>query len=969
MQAKKILLLGSGPVTIAQAGEFDYSGSQALRAFQAAGYRVILVNPNIASLQTDKENYKKVYLCPIAADYVCRIIAAERPSFLACGFGGQTALNCAFELARRGVLWQYGIKVLGTALSDLEVSEDRAKFAAAIKGMGFKTAPYIMADNMSIALKASVKIGFPLVIRCGYALGGLSSALCLNKADFNAAASCALKSAPQIIIEQSLYGFKEIEFEILRDSYGFAQIVCGMENIDPVGIHTGDSIVVSPCQTLSAQQLKSLEDAAIKIVSGLNIVGECNIQFALSGDTFYVVEVNARLSRSSALASKATGVPIAYIAAQLILGAKLNLDIKKPDYVIVKMPRWDFDKFPNINRRLGTQMKSTGEVMAIASDFKQALQKAVRMVLEDDLGLSVPVKTTCSVDDKRIFWIYSALKNGVNSAELARKTKIDIWFINRLLEIALLENFAAAKTLTKYLLLSLKLNGFSDAQIAQISKKSVASVRAQRLRFGLKPSARKINKNYIYLTYGAVGEKIKPSKPVIILGGGAYRIGSSLEFDWCVSAAASYYKRTASVVSGADAARGAVIVNCNPETVSTDYYISDRLYFEELSIEPLLDIAAIENPLGFLVSMGGQRPNNLAADLEKGGQKILGSGAKIIESIENRNKFSAALKKLKINQPDWAEVKTLAQAKLFIKSVKYPVIARPSYVLSGTDISVLKNDKQLKKYMAVGRQVTLSKFIQNAAEYESDCVSQNGCLKLCLVSKHIEFAGVHGGDATLIFPCEGPLEEIKKISVLVAKHFKISGSFNLQFLFKDGKVYVVECNCRASRTFPFISKVSDINLAEAACKAMEDKPLKVTVPQIKRTGVKAAVFSFNRLGFAPQSGVKMLSTGEVAAISADYNIALLTAFAAAGISHPTKGVLVSPKDKKLLPLLAQLNMPVIISKDIPVGKVDLVYGGSKVVRLAAASSGVAFIDDENKLRAFINALTSPAVHEGELSLL
>jgi carbamoyl-phosphate synthase large subunit len=972
---QKVLLLGSGALSIGQAGEFDYSGSQAVKALQEEGLEVIVINPNIASVQTNKGENKKVYLYPITPFWVEKIIKIEKPAAIISSFGGQTSLNCVIELHKSGVLDKYGVKVLGTPPASLEISEDRELFANKMEEIGISIAPSFAVNSVDEALKKAQQIGYPVIIRSAFALGGLGSGLANNPDELQNLSSSALTNTPQILIEKSLYGWKEIEYETMRDKTGNTITICNMENFDPMGIHTGDSIVIAPCQTINNVENNMMRDAAIKIAHSIGIVGECNVQFALNPQeyAFYVIEINARLSRSSALASKATGYPIAYIAAKIVVGFDL-LELKNPvtattsafyepslDYVTLKIPRWDLNKFTGVSKLLGTQMKSVGEVMAIGRNFCGVLQKAVRMVNENEDGITAKIfrnatddalqKELISPTNLRLFAIYESFRRSKTIEDIAQKTKIDSWFLSHIRSIAesekeLLEFFScpqkmpsvsksdvkkAVERISKEYLRRLKYMGFSDFQITKIFleafcgtdfKMSVKEIRAlslavrnARKKLKVLPVVKRIDttsseyptkSNYLYLTYEGICDDIavkKKNNSIITLGSGSYRIGSSIEFDWCSVMASAYFKSKKN---------DSVIINCNPETVSTDFSASDRLYFEELSFERVLDIIDIENPLGVIACMGGQNPNNLIAPLSEAKVNILGHSQKSVEDAEDRGKFSAMLDKLGIDQPAWTAATSRQEIDNFIQKNGFPALIRPSFVLSGTLMNVA-NDKQsldyflsLTKDISADFPVVISKFIQDAKEIECDGVAKNGEVILSLISEHIENAGVHSGDATMAFPAQKiygqTVNVIKTIVRKIVKGLNLNGPFNIQFIAKDNDVKVIECNARASRSFPFISKVSGINLADISCKVMNNEKIgKILLDEseIPFVGVKASMFSFQRLdGADPVSGVEMASTGEVGCLGKTFNAALLLSMESTQIKKPKKGILLSTGREK-----------------------------------------------------------------------
>ncbi|MDR3281542.1 MAG: carbamoyl-phosphate synthase (glutamine-hydrolyzing) large subunit, partial [Endomicrobium sp.] len=994
---QQVILLGSGALSIGQAGEFDYSGSQAVKALEEEGIEVIIINPNIASVQTNKGPNKKVYLYPITPFWVEKIIKIEKPCAIISSFGGQTSLNCVISLEKNGVLKKYNVKVLGTQVSALEVSEDRELFAQKMKSINAPIAKSHAVSTVEAALKTAEKIGYPVITRSAFALGGLGSGFAKNALELKKFTQAALMTSPQVLIEKSLHGWKEIEYEVMRDKAGNAITVCNMENFDPMGIHTGDSIVIAPCQTINNVENNMLRDMALKIAQNIGIVGECNVQYALNPKEyeFYVIEVNARLSRSSALASKATGYPIAYISAKIVIGFDL-LELKNPvtgttsafyepslDYVTLKVPRWDLNKFSGVSKNLGTQMKSVGEVMAIGRNFCEVIQKALRMVNEDEEGITVNIfknafeedleKELLSPTNLRVFAIYEAFKRGKPLEYVYEKTKIDYWFLSHILylaesEIELLDYFRS--TIKKYSvtleevydvykqisidhLRRLKSIGFSDFQLTKIYvsiclnikvnlsikeiRKLSFGVRILRKELGISPVVKQIDttsseyptkSNYLYLTYDGIYSDVfqKKKKSIITLGSGSYRIGSSLEFDWCSVMTSSYFKNKKI---------DSVIINCNPETVSTDYSASDRLYFEELSFERVLDIIDIENSKGVVACMGGQHPNNLIQPLSEANVNILGHSQKSVDGAEDREKFSAMLDKLRIDQPEWTSAVSLTDIKEFIKKVGFPVLIRPSFVLSGTLMNIANDQESLDYYLSLTKNISadfpvvISKFILDAKEIECDGVAKDGEVILSLVSEHIENAGVHSGDATMVFPSQKiyvhTVNVIKEIVRKVVKGLNLNGPFNIQFIAKDNDIKVIECNARASRSFPFISKVSGINLAELSCKVMNKEKVKkilVDESEISYVGVKASMFSFQRLdGADPIVGVEMASTGEVGCLGIKFNHAMLLSMEATQIIKPKKGILLSTgreiekiKFMKVVENIYKLGIPIYATK-------------------------------------------------------
>ncbi|MBI2581437.1 carbamoyl-phosphate synthase (glutamine-hydrolyzing) large subunit, partial [Candidatus Woesearchaeota archaeon] len=931
---KKVLVLSSGSIKIAEAGEFDFAGNQCLKSLRNEGIETVLVNPNIATIMTDKKIADKIYFLPITPYFVEKIIAKEQPDGIFLSFGGQTALNCGVALHDSGVLEKHNVKVLGTQIGAIKATEDRELFVKAVEAAGLKTPKSFAATNVNDALVAADKIRYPVMIRSAYALGGLGSAICHNNDELEDAAKQALANAPQILVEEYLEHWKEIEYEVVRDSYDNCITVCNMENFDPMGIHTGESIVVAPSQTLTNHEYHKLREISIKLIRHLGIVGECNIQFALdqNSDEYRIIEVNARLSRSSALASKATGYPLAFVAAKLALGYSLT-EIKNSitqttiacfepalDYIVVKMPRWDLKKFRNVSRRIGSSMKSVGEVMAIGRTFEEAIQKAVRML---DIGAEGLVCNDFSHDieeeltnptDERLFAVVAAMKNGYSVDEIHKRTGIDEWFLYKIRNVIEVEKeLAAAKDITLQLLKKAKQHGFSDRQIAIIGGREESEIRQLRKKNGVIPVVKQIDTlaaeypaktNYLYLTYNGNENDIDfgshGKKKIIVLGSGVYRIGSSVEFDWCCVNAVFTLRQLG---------YEAIMINYNPETVSTDYDVCDKLYFDEISSETVAAIYEKESPDGVIVSMGGQIPNNIAIKLAENGVNILGTTPEGIDSAEDRWKFSKLLDELGIDQPQWKELTSISEAKKFAAAAEYPVLVRPSYVLSGAAMSIAFTDEDLEQYLAKAAKVNkeypvvISKFITNSKEVEIDAVAANGKMVLDAITEHVENAGVHSGDATMVFPPKKLyVETTRKISEIAAKiadALKITGPFNIQFLAKENEVKVIECNLRASRSFPFVSKVSKKNFAEAATKAilgLERGNGKITdaAEGISCVGVKSPQFSFTRLkGADPLTTVEMASTGEVACLGATTYDAFMKAIMAAGFRLPEKNILIS----------------------------------------------------------------------------
>ena len=947
-QFKKVLVLGSGALKIGQAGEFDYSGSQALKALREEGIRSVLVNPNIATIQTSEGIADQVYFLPVTPHFVTEIIKKERPDGILLAFGGQTALNCGTELYQQGILKEYGVEVLGTSVEAIMYTEDRDLFVKKLDEIEMKTPVSEAVENMTDALAAAHRIGFPVMIRSAYALGGLGSGICQNEAQFVELAESAFTFAPQILVEESLKGWKEIEFEVIRDANDHCFTVASMENFDPLGIHTGESIVVAPTCSLTEEQVTYLQEISVKAIRHLGIVGECNIQYAFNAETndYRVIEVNARLSRSSALASKATGYPLAFVAAKIGLGYTLDQigEMGTPnsayvapslDYLICKIPRWDLTKFAGVSRHIGSSMKSVGEIMSIGRSFEEVIQKGLRMIGQGMHGFVGNDKThfdnlddeLANPTDLRIFAIAQALEEGYTIDRIVELTKIDPWFIGKLKNIVDMKNklaeYNAIEELPTELLREAKALGFSDFQIARfVSKpgnasmeKEVLAVRTYRKKLGVVPAVKRINTvasehpeltNYLYMTYAVEGYDVNyyaHEKSVVVLGSGAYRIGSSVEFDWC-SVNAIQTARKLGYKS--------IMINYNPETVSTDYDMCDRLYFDELSFERVLDVIDLEQPRGVIVSVGGQIPNNLAMKLHRQSVPILGTSPVSIDRAENRNKFSAMLDQLGIDQPAWQELTSLEDMKEFIKKVGYPVLVRPSYVLSGAAMNVCHNEEELERFLNMAAEVSkeypvvVSQFMQETKEIEFDAVAQNGEVVEYAISEHVEFAGVHSGDATLVFPAQqiyfATARAIKKISRQIAKELNISGPFNIQYLAKGNQVKVIECNLRASRSFPFVSKILKRNFIETATKIMLDAPYSQpdkSAFDIDRIGVKASQFSFARLQNAdPVLSVDMSSTGEVGCLGDDFNEALLNALIATGYKIPQKSVMLSSGDPK-----------------------------------------------------------------------
>ncbi len=926
---KKVVILGSGGLRIGQAGEFDYSGSQAIKALKEEGIFTLLINPNIATVQTDDDMADRVYFQPLNVVTVTKILKRERPDALMLSFGGQTALNLGLELHGRGTLKKLGITVLGTPVSAVKTTEDRDLFKVSLAKIGVKTARSQAAYNLKEALAAAKKIGYPIMLRSGFSLGGLGSGRINNDVELRQRVGEVLKAVPQVLIEEYLAGWKEVEYEVVRDCSGNTVTVCNMENFDPMGIHTGESIVVAPSQTLTNQEYHHLRQVAITTINHLGIIGECNIQYALNpadGD-YRVIEVNARLSRSSALASKATGYPLAFVAAKLMLGKKLH-ELKNSvtgttsafyepalDYIAVKMPRWDLTKLKASDHRIGSEMKSVGEVMALGRSFPEALQKAIRMLNIGADGLTLhphkfsnPMADITPATDRRLFAVYEAMKLGKTPAAIHQLSKIDLWFLNHINDIRLTEEKLKCKKLDTNLLTRAKQQGFSDKTIGFVAGKNEAAIRKMRLQLGVLPVIKQIDTlagefdaetNYLYVTYHGQTNDIKPlgKKATAIIGSGPYCIGSSVEFDWCAVNTAKRLKK-----------RGykTIIINSNPETVSTDYDRSDRLYFEELTLERVQDIADFEAPRGIVVSVGGQIANNLALPLAKARYPILGTPAQGIDNAENRQKFSSMLSQLGIDQPEWDEVTSLKKAKQFARKVGYPLLIRPSYVLSGGAMNVVRSEKELEQYLqeaallSPDHPVVISQFILNAKELEIDGVAHGGKLVIYAMSEHIENAGVHSGDATVVYPAQRlyleTVRQAKHIAKQVVKNLHISGPFNIQFIAKDNELKVIECNVRASRSFPFVSKVSGHNFIAIATDAMLD--IKNTTVYktlaLDHVGVKSPQFSYNRLkGADPVAGVEMASTGEVACFGANLEEAYYSSWLATEQEVKGKNIFIS----------------------------------------------------------------------------
>ena len=943
---KKVLLLGSGALKIGEAGEFDYSGSQALKALKEEGIETVLINPNIATVQTSEGVADKIYFLPVTPYFVEKVIDKERPDGVLLSFGGQTALNCGVALYKEGVFEKYGTRVLGTPVQAIMDTEDRELFVKKLDEIDVKTIKSEACENIEQARRAAKDLGYPVIIRAAYALGGLGSGFCDNEEELNVLAEKAFSFSPQVLVEKSLKGWKEVEYEVVRDRFDNCITVCNMENFDPLGIHTGESIVIAPSQTLTNSEYHKLRELAIRIIRHIGIVGECNVQYAFDPESedYRVIEVNARLSRSSALASKATGYPLAFVAAKLGLGYGL-FDLKNSvtkttsaffepalDYVVCKIPRWDLGKFHGVDRELGSSMKSVGEVMAIGRTFEEAIQKGLRMIGQGmhgfvenkELVISDIDKALREPTDKRIFVISKAMRAGYTVDQIHELTKIDKWFLYKLENIMETSkelhewgnNHIQLSELPKELLYQAKHQGFSDFQVARAigwqgdMEDGILAVRQYRKSVGIVPVVKQIDTlaaeypaqtNYLYLTYSGTANDVHylgDHKSIVVLGSGAYRIGSSVEFDWCGVQALNTIRKEG---------YRSVMINYNPETVSTDYDMCDRLYFDELTFERVMDILDLENPHGVIVSTGGQIPNNLAMRLDGQKVNILGTSAKSIDNAEDRDKFSAMLDRIGVDQPEWSALTSMDDINAFIQKVGFPVLVRPSYVLSGAAMNVCSNQEELERFLQLAANVSkkhpvvVSQFIEHAKEVEMDAVAQNGEIVAYAISEHIEFAGVHSGDATIQFPPQKlyveTVRRIKRISRQIAKELNISGPFNIQFLARDNDIKVIECNLRASRSFPFVSKVLKINFIELATKVMlglpVEKPEK-NLFDLDYVGIKASQFSFNRLQKAdPVLGVDMASTGEVGCIGEDTSCAILKSMLSVGYRIPEKNILLS----------------------------------------------------------------------------
>ena len=946
---KKVLLLGSGALKIGEAGEFDYSGSQALKALKEEGIETILINPNIATVQTSEGVADRIYFLPVTPYFVERVIEKERPEGIMLAFGGQTALNCGVKLFENGVLEKYNLKVLGTPVQAIMDTEDRELFVEKLNEINVKTIKSEACENVEQARKAAAELGYPVILRAAYALGGLGSGFCDNEEELDKLAEKAFSFSPQVLVEKSLKGWKEVEYEVVRDRFDNCITVCNMENFDPLGIHTGESIVIAPSQTLTNSEYHKLRELSIRIVRHVGIVGECNVQYAFdpNSEDYRVIEVNARLSRSSALASKATGYPLAFVAAKLGLGYGL-FDLKNSvtkttsaffepalDYVVCKIPRWDLGKFHGVDRELGSSMKSVGEVMAIGRTFEEVIQKGLRMIGQGmhgfvdnkELKIDNVDEALKEPTDKRIFVIEKAFNAGYTIDQIHELTKIDRWFLQKLYKIHETDRELHACTsinvLDNELLRKAKVQGFTDFQIARAVgmekemdiEKAILAVRARRKQAGILPVVKQIDTlaaeypaqtNYLYLTYSGIAHDIRfenDKRSVVVLGSGAYRIGSSVEFDWCGVQALNTIRKEG---------YRSIMINYNPETVSTDYDMCDRLYFDELTFERVMDILDLECPYGVIVSTGGQIPNNLAMRLDAENINLLGTQAKYIDNAEDREKFSEMLNRIGVDQPEWSALTSMDDIQHFIERVGFPVLVRPSYVLSGAAMNVCSNQEELERFLKLAANVSkkhpvvVSRFMQHAKEVEMDAVAKDGEIIAYAISEHIEFAGVHSGDATIQFPPQKLYVEtarrIKKISKQIAKELHISGPFNIQYLARENDIKVIECNLRASRSFPFVSKVLKINLIELATRIMlglpVEKPAK-SLFDLDYVGVKASQFSFNRLQKAdPVLGVDMASTGEVGCLGEDSRSALLKAMLSVGQRVPEKNILLSTGDGK-----------------------------------------------------------------------
>jgi carbamoyl-phosphate synthase large subunit len=1005
---RKVIVLGSGALKIGEAGEFDYSGSQALKALKEEGIETVLINPNIATVQTSENIADKIYFLPVNPYFVEKVIAKEHPDGVLLAFGGQTALNCGTELFRSGVFEKYNVRVLGTPVTAIMDTEDRELFVNKLNEISVKTPRSLAVKGVPESIEAAGKLGFPVIIRAAYTLGGQGSGFASDNEELRALAAKAFSYTDQILVEESLKGWKEVEYEVVRDKYDNCITVCNMENFDPLGIHTGESIVVAPSQTLTNNEYHKLRELSIRIIRHIGIVGECNVQYALDPDSedYRVIEVNARLSRSSALASKATGYPLAFIAAKLGLGYGLH-ELKNSvtrtttacfepslDYIVCKIPRWDLNKFEGVSHLIGSSMKSVGEVMAIGRTFEEAIQKGLRMIGQGmhgftgnrELSFENIEKELSEPTDMRIFSIAEAMEKNISIDRIHELTRIDKWFLYKLRNIIDIKNRLSEYDVIEYIphdfLLHAKINGFSDFQIARHVLKSNASsinremlrVRAYRKAVGIIPYVKQIDTlaaeypavtNYLYLTYSGIEHDISfanDNNSVIVLGSGAYRIGSSVEFDWCSVNAINTIRKEGF---------RAVMINYNPETVSTDYDICDRLYFDELSFERVMDIVDLEQPKGVIVSVGGQIPNNLAMRLHKENVKVLGTSPISIDRAENRHKFSFMLDTMKVDQPLWKELSDINDIYSFVDRIGFPVLVRPSYVLSGAAMNVVSNKSELSHFLElaalVSKQypVVVSEFIENAKEIEIDAVALDGEMLAYAISEHVEFAGVHSGDATMVFPAQKIYFEtarrIKRISRQIAKELKISGPFNIQFLAKDNDIKVIECNLRASRSMPFVSKVLKINLIELATRVMlgiqTSRPGK-TVFEVDYVGVKAPQFSFSRLAKAdPVLGVDMSSTGEVGCIGEGFYEAILKAMFSVGYRIPKKSILLSTGP-------ARSKVELLNSAKALREKGHRLYatrGTQQFLQNAGVEAHVAYWPDENKSPNTIELIKSREV--------
>ena len=948
-EIKKVLILGSGALKIGEAGEFDYSGSQALKAIRKEGIQTVLINPNIATVQTSEGVADTVYFLPVTPFFVEKVIAKERPDGILLAFGGQTALNCGVALYQSGVLEKYNVRVLGTPVQAIMDTEDRELFVKKLDEIQVKTIKSEAVENIADARRAAAELGYPVIIRAAYALGGLGSGFCDNEEELNVLAEKAFSFSPQVLVEKSLKGWKEVEYEVVRDRYDNCITVCNMENFDPLGIHTGESIVIAPSQTLSNTDYHKLRELAIRIIRHIGIVGECNVQYAYDPESedYRVIEVNARLSRSSALASKATGYPLAFVAAKLGLGYGL-FDLKNSvtkttsaffepalDYVVCKIPRWDLGKFHGVDRELGSSMKSVGEVMAIGRTFEEAIQKGLRMIGQGMHGfvenkeLVIPDidKALREPTDRRIFVISKAFRAGYTIDQIHELTKIDRWFLQKLYNIINtaneLEACSKIQEISDELMRRAKVQGFSDFQIARAifkekmedAERALLQIRQDRKYRGITPVVKQIDTlaaeypaqtNYLYLTYSGTENDVTylgDHRSIVVLGSGAYRIGSSVEFDWCGVQALNTIRKEG---------WRSVMINYNPETVSTDYDMCDRLYFDELTFERVMDILELENPHGVIVSTGGQIPNNLAMRLDEQHVNILGTSAKSIDNAEDREKFSAMLDRIGVDQPRWKELSSMEDINEFVQEVGFPVLVRPSYVLSGAAMNVCSNQEELERFLKLAANVSkkhpvvVSQFIEHSKEVEMDAVADKGEIIMYAISEHIEFAGVHSGDATIQFPAQKlyveTVRRIKRISRQIAKELNISGPFNIQYLAKGNEIKVIECNLRASRSFPFVSKVLKINFIELATRIMLGLPVEKPHKNefdLDYVGIKASQFSFNRLQKAdPVLGVDMTSTGEVGCIGDDVSEAILKSMLSVGLRIPEKNILLSTGSAK-----------------------------------------------------------------------